>query len=61
MEAIFSIGRLKRGAVPPDPEPPVAPVAKVAGIRGKTALSQPLPFGGSNAVPAVSAGAEVSR
>jgi 3-oxoacyl-[acyl-carrier-protein] synthase-1/3-oxoacyl-[acyl-carrier-protein] synthase II len=68
VEAIFSIGCLERGAVPPnagfrtpDPELPNAPVAGVTEIRGTTALSQTLAFGGNNAVLVVSAGAEVPR
>jgi 3-oxoacyl-[acyl-carrier-protein] synthase-1/3-oxoacyl-[acyl-carrier-protein] synthase II len=68
VEAIFSIGCLERGAVPPnagfrtpDPELPNAPVAEVTEIRGKTALSQTLAFGGNNAVLVVSAGAEVPQ
>ena len=66
IEAIFSMGCLERGSVPPsagfarpDPELPASPVDRIAEVRGNIALSQTLAFGGNNAVLLVSAGTEV--
>jgi 3-oxoacyl-[acyl-carrier-protein] synthase-1/3-oxoacyl-[acyl-carrier-protein] synthase II len=57
IEAAFTIASLERQKMPgnsgfesPDPELPAHPVAKPTEIRGTTALSQTLAFGGNNSV-----------
>lgn len=57
IEAAFTVACLERGAVPAnagfgeaDPELPATPVAAATAVRGGSALSQSLAFGGNNAV-----------
>ncbi len=63
IEAAFTIASLERQEMPanrgfdaPDPELPTHPVARPTAIRGTTALSQTLAFGGNNSVLIISTG-----
>lgn len=57
LEALFTLGCLSRGMIPPsggfvtpDPDLPAAPVRHTTPVSGRAALSQTLAFGGNNAV-----------
>lgn len=57
VEAAFTIAGLEQKKIPksagfskPDPELPANPVSRVTEIKGSTAMSQTLAFGGNNAV-----------
>lgn len=63
IEAAFTVACLERGRVPAnvgfaeaDPELPAEPVRQAAAVRGDSALSQSLAFGGNNAVIVFSRG-----
>jgi 3-oxoacyl-[acyl-carrier-protein] synthase-1/3-oxoacyl-[acyl-carrier-protein] synthase II len=64
IEAAFTVAALEHGRIPanrgfehPDPELPAHPVAQATAVRGRTALSQTLAFGGNNSVLILTTGA----